>query len=58
MSEVLAKLEEYRKWGVPHVWLVDPHAKLMYTCDAGLVEVPVLRIPELELQVKPEDIFE
>ena len=31
--------QEYRAWGVPHVWLVDPHSKRMYTCDAGLIEV-------------------
>ncbi len=58
MSEVLNKLGEYRQWGVPHVWLVDPHAKRMYTCDAALAQVPVLRIPELSLEVKPGDIFE
>jgi Uma2 family endonuclease len=58
MSDVRAKLEDYRRCGVLHVWLVDPHAKHMYTCDAGLVEVPVLRIPELNLEVKPTDIFE
>lgn len=58
MSEVLAKLEEYRQWGVTHVWLVDPHARHMYTWDTGLVAVPKLRIPELNLELKPEDIFE
>ncbi|MEO5925888.1 MAG: Uma2 family endonuclease [Bryobacteraceae bacterium] len=58
MSEVLSKLHEYRQWGVPHVWLVDPHAKRMFTCDAGLVEVPVLRVPEFHLEVQPNDIFE
>jgi Uma2 family endonuclease len=58
MHDVLAKLEEYRQWGVPHVWLVDPHSKLMYTCDGALCAVPVLRVPELNLEVKPGDIFE
>jgi Uma2 family endonuclease len=58
MSEVLAKLEEYRQWGVPHVWLADPHARRLYTCEAGLVEVPALKIPELSIEVKPSDIFE
>lgn len=58
MSEVLAKLEEYRRWGVPHVWLVDPHAKRMYTCEGALAEVPTLRVPELGLEVRPADIFE
>ena len=44
--------------GVPYVWLVDPHAQRMYTCDSSFAEVPILRIPELNLEVKPSDIFE
>ena len=58
LTKVREKLEEYRTWGVPHVWLVDPYAKRMYTCDAGLNEVPSLRIPELDIEVTPADIFE
>jgi Uma2 family endonuclease len=58
MSAVRAKLDEYKKWEVPHVWLVDPHAKRLYTCDAGLVEVASLRVPELEIELQPEQIFE
>lgn len=58
MSDVTTKLEEYRAFGVPHVWLVDPHGKRMYTCDAGLAEVPELTIPELGITVTPADIFE
>jgi len=58
MAEVRDKLAEYRAWGVPHVWLVDPHSKRLYTCDAGLIEVPTLRIPELGVEVTPADIFE
>jgi Uma2 family endonuclease len=58
MSEVLNKLEEYRQWGVPHIWLVDPHAKRMYAFDGALTGVPALRIPDLALEVNPTDIFE
>jgi Uma2 family endonuclease len=58
LTKVREKLEEYRAWGVPHVWLVDPYTKRMYTCDAGLNEVPTLRIPELGIEVTPADIFE
>ena len=57
-TEVRGKLEEYRIWGVPHVWLVDPHLKRMYICDPGLKEVPTLCIPELGIEVTPADIFE
>ncbi|MEO5924087.1 MAG: Uma2 family endonuclease [Bryobacteraceae bacterium] len=58
LSEVRAKLEEYRVWGVPHVWLVDPHSRRMYTCDDSFREVASLMIPDLGVEIKPEDIFE
>jgi Uma2 family endonuclease len=58
MSEVQTKLDEYRTWGVPHVWLVDPHTERMYSCDNGFAQVPTLRVPELGLELKPDDIFE
>ena len=58
LTAVREKLEEYKAWGVPHVWLVDPHAKRMYICDQGLMEVASLLIPELGLEVLPERIFE
>ena len=58
MAEVRNKLAEYKAWGVSHVWLVDPHSKRMYTCDATLVEVPTLKIPELGIEVTPTNIFE
>jgi Uma2 family endonuclease len=57
-TDVRAKLEQYRTWGVAHVWLVDPYLRKLYTCDARLTEVDTLRIPELDLELRPEDIFE
>jgi len=47
MAEVRNKLAEYRAWGVTHVWLVDPHSKRMYTCDAKLIEVPRCGYPNV-----------
>jgi len=58
LSDVREKLETYRQWGVPHVWLVDPYSRRMYTCDTGLMEVPTLQIPELGLTIAPADIFD
>jgi Uma2 family endonuclease len=52
------KLEEYRVWGVKHVWLVDPHSRRVYTCDAGLTEVATLRVEEIDAELTPGDIFE
>jgi Uma2 family endonuclease len=58
MGEVRDKLEEYRRWGAPHVWLVDPHGRRMYSLGEGLVEAAALRIAELDIEVTPDAIFE
>jgi Uma2 family endonuclease len=58
LTAVREKFEAYKSWGVPHVWLVDPHSRRMYTCEAGLTVVATLRIPELDVEVTPGEIFE
>jgi Uma2 family endonuclease len=47
LAEVPDKLEEYKTWGVAHVWLVDPYSRRMYVCEAGLLEMQSLKISEL-----------
>jgi Uma2 family endonuclease len=58
MNAVRDKLEEYRAWGVAHVWLVDPQSRRMYSCDNGFAEVTSLAVPELGVEIQPADIFE
>ena len=58
LTAVRDKLEEYKAWGVPHVWLVDPHGKRLYCCDKGLTEITSLQIPELGIELLPNRIFE
>jgi Uma2 family endonuclease len=58
LAEVRDKLEEYKAWGVAHVWLVDPHSRRMYTCETGLVETQSLKISELDVEITGADIFE
>ena len=58
LNGVREKLEEYRRWGVVHVWLVDPHGRRMYICREGLAEVQSLEVPELGMRLTGEDIFE
>jgi len=58
LTAVRDKLEEYKAWGVPHVWLVDPHGKRLYRCDKGLTEITSLQIPELGIELLPNRIFE
>jgi Uma2 family endonuclease len=58
LTKVREKLEEYKAWGVPRVWLVDPHSWRLYTCEKGLSEVTTLPVPELGVTVTADDIFE
>jgi Uma2 family endonuclease len=57
MGAVREKLEEYRTWGVPHVWLVDPRSRRFYTGDKGLTEVSALVISELGIEITKHDLF-
>jgi len=58
LSKVRNKLEEYKTWGVPHVWLVDPHSRRTYTCETGLVETQSLKIPEINVELTAADLFD
>ncbi len=58
MSAVREKLARYKNWGVQHAWLVDPHARRLYICDTGLVEVARFELPELDVIIEPSDIFD
>jgi Uma2 family endonuclease len=55
---VLQKLKEYRDWGVQHVWLIDPHARHLFTWDNALTEVNELTVPTLGLTLTQADLFE
>jgi Uma2 family endonuclease len=55
--DVEQKLEEYRAWGVAHVWFVEPELKKLYIWDGGLINVARLELPEFQLTVTPEDLF-
>jgi Uma2 family endonuclease len=57
LTKTRSKLNEYRDWGVKYAWLVDPLQRRMYTCDGALSEVASLRIPELDIEILPVNIF-
>lgn len=58
-SDLVRKLEEYRVWGVRHIWLVDPLLKRLsvYT-EAGLSAVSALALPEYELRISIDDLMD
>jgi Uma2 family endonuclease len=57
-SEVMQKFEEYKDWGVQHIWLVDPHRRRLQVYNSGTPsEVSVLEIPEYDVRFTLADIF-
>jgi Uma2 family endonuclease len=55
---VIPKLEEYRRWGVKHIWSVDPEDRKLFTYgETGLHEVGELRLPEFEIAITLAEIF-
>jgi len=56
-ADVLAKLEEYQRWGVTHVWFVDPIGRKLYVYSAGLSEVSAFRLPEYGVELSAPEIF-
>src|ERR1700733_10639449 len=46
IADVEHKLEEYRTWGVKHIWFVEPELKKLYLYDRGLMHVEQLNLPE------------
>lgn len=57
-TEVIEKLEEYRRWGVANVRLVDPWLRKTYVHTAyGLREVPAFELPEYSARLNSNEIL-
>jgi len=56
--DLMQKLEEYRNWGVAHIWVIDPSLKRfsVYT-DLGLQNVSSLNLPGYPFQLTPDELF-
>ena len=56
--ELMEKLEEYRQWGVGHIWVVDPSTKrfAVYS-ELGLHNISSLALPEYSFQLTPAELF-
>ena len=56
--DLMEKLEEYRQWGVPHVWVVDPTTRRFSTyTELGLQNISSLSLPEYSFQLTPAELF-
>jgi Uma2 family endonuclease len=52
------RLEDYRRWGVKHVWLVDPQRKRLWEyTEAGLLQHPSLQLPEFDFEISSQELF-
>jgi Uma2 family endonuclease len=55
---IVPKLEEYRRWGVKHIWTADPEDRKLFTYgETGLHEVIELSLPEYGVTLTAADIF-
>ena len=58
LDAMLQKLEEYRVWGVPHIWLIEPELKRIHVYDRGsLREVLTLELPQFGFAVSAQQVF-
>jgi Uma2 family endonuclease len=57
-SDLMQKLEEYRAWGVPHIWVIDPSTQRfsMYT-ELGLQNVSSLSFSDYPFELTPAELF-
>jgi Uma2 family endonuclease len=55
---LMQKLEEYRVWGVPNIWVVNPLAKrLARYAESRLEYVPSLALSDYPLELTPGVLF-
>ncbi|MGA2216138.1 MAG: Uma2 family endonuclease [Bryobacteraceae bacterium] len=57
-NDLTERLEDYRRWGVTHVWLVDPQRKRLWEyTEAGLLQHPSLKLPEVDFEISSGELF-
>ena len=57
-TDLMQKLEEYRTWGVPNIWIVDPATKRLsvYT-ELGLQNVSSFNLAGYPFQLTQPELF-
>ncbi|MDW8353018.1 MAG: Uma2 family endonuclease [Bryobacterales bacterium] len=51
-EDLMRRLEEFRTWGVPHIWLVDSGLRRLYVYRHGRLEaVNASELPEFGVQI-------
>jgi Uma2 family endonuclease len=58
MTKMLKKCAEYERWGVKHIWLIDPEERALFIYrDGRITEVEALEIPEHKLRITLADLL-
>jgi Uma2 family endonuclease len=58
-GDVMSKCEDFRRWGVTHIWLVDPYLNLLHVYTAeGLANVAALELAEYGLRITMADLLD
>jgi Uma2 family endonuclease len=57
-SDLMEKLEEYRQWGVPNIWVIDPKLRRFSDYgDYGLRLASSLSLPDYSFELTPSQLF-
>jgi Uma2 family endonuclease len=57
-DEMVTKLDEYFRWGVAHVWLVDPgYRRISVYRDGELIRASALELQECGAMIPADRIF-
>ena len=58
LDSLITKLDEYREFGVPHTWVVDPEHRRVYKHESGdLIQVNAIEFPERGFLLDASEIF-
>ncbi|MBI3698726.1 MAG: Uma2 family endonuclease [Acidobacteria bacterium] len=58
-AEIMAKFDDYRNWGVAHIWFVDPWLRRIHVYAPGsLQEVTAFQLPEYGVEIPASVVFE
>jgi len=59
LSEMQERVQDYLKFGVPYVWILDPHTRKAFHCtSSGMVEVTVLATDNPAIRIPLDALFE
>lgn len=57
LHDLLEKFEQYKTWGVPNIWLIEPELKRLFLFQGGLLSVPKLELPQFEFSMTAAELF-